>query len=102
MRSVAVLVLLVLAGCAMGPRMQSLYPQMTEAAVVSLLGRPDGARAYGDYTVYTYANRLMSDWSWDRADYHVVMDTQRRVVAYGPGEIRTAQNGVVVLVPVPR
>jgi hypothetical protein len=53
------------------------------------MGRSDGYRREGNTEVLTYANRLMSGWAWDRADYHVML-VDGRVTACGPGTIRAA------------
>lgn len=86
-------------GCAYGKKMQELRPEMSREEVVGKLGNPDGVRQVGDFTVYTYFNRLVSGWAWDRADYHVIFDAQDRVVEYGPGEIRVRENNTVLIVP---
>jgi hypothetical protein len=46
---------------------------MTKAEVVAVLGRPDGYKRIEAHEVYRYSNRLSSGWSWDRADYNVVL-----------------------------
>ena len=98
---VPMLFLLAAAACAMGPKMQQLRPNMTQEQVEDRLGNPDGVRQYGDFTVYTYANRLMSGWAWDRADYHVVFDANGRVTEYGPGQIRTGTGpNVITIIPI--
>ena len=51
------------------------------------MGRPDGYNRAGNYEAMTYANRLMSGWSWDRADYSVIL-VDGTVSSYGPGTIR--------------
>lgn len=93
--------LAVMGACAYGPKMQQLRPNMDQEQVEDRLGSPDGVRRIGDFTVNTYANRLMSGWSWDRADYHVVFDANGRVSEYGPGVIRTGRGpNVVTIVPI--
>ncbi len=71
---------------------------MSEGQVIAILGRPDGFQSAGDYEALKYANRLMSGWSWDRTDYHVIL-YQGRVVAYGNGEVRQDGPNVLMLVP---
>lgn len=88
-----------LAGCATGGKMQKLQEGLTEADVVSVMGRPDGMMREGEYKALKWANRLMSGWSWDRADYWVVL-RRDLVVAYGPGEVRQNGPGVLILIPI--
>ena len=64
--------LIIITGCATGEEVTSLSPGMSQADVVGTLGRPDGFKTEGDYTVLKYTNRLISGWSWDRADYFVI------------------------------
>ncbi|EQD56705.1 hypothetical protein B2A_05132 [mine drainage metagenome] len=72
---------------------------MTKQQVVAVLGNPDGVQTSGHYEALEYANRLISGWSWDRADYYVILKDDI-VTAYGPGQVRQEQPGVLVLVPV--
>lgn len=99
-RMVLVAALVLFGGCFFGSKMKAIAPQMTEAQVVAQLGRPDGIRKIGDFTVYTYANKMVSGWSNARADYNVVFDAQGRVQEYGPGEVRQQPNNTLVIVPV--
>ena len=96
---VAICSALALTACAMGGRMQQLNQGMTEEQVVAVLGAPDGRQTEGEYKALQWANRLMSGWSWDRADYWVVFRLDR-VISYGPGEVRQNSPGVLVLVPI--
>jgi hypothetical protein len=45
---------------------------MDRQTVEKKMGRPDGFSEQDGYQVLTYKNRLMSGWSWDRADYQVL------------------------------
>lgn len=93
---------MLLTGCAMGPRVQRLSPGMAEADVIAIMGRPDGVVVEGDYRALQWANRLMSEWSNDRADYWVVLAADT-VVAYGPGNVRPGPSPhTLILVPVSR
>jgi hypothetical protein len=78
--------------------MKKLQPEMTKEQVIRTLGKPDGYQKLGDYEVLKYANKLMSGWSWDRADYYAILK-KGRLVEYGTGEIRVKENNVIVLVP---
>jgi hypothetical protein len=102
MRLTALIFVLFLTGCATGQQIRNnVQPGMSVAQVSAALGRPDGVSTIGEFTVYTYANRLVSGWAWDRADYHIVMKDDK-VVQYGPGTIRPGSNNVVLIIPPPR
>ena len=88
-------------GCATGDKMSRLNEGMTKQEMIKVLGKPDGFRRTGDYEVFTYTNRLISGWSWDRADYHVVLKNGE-VVEYGAGEVRVKEvrgSAVIFIVP---
>ena len=61
-------VALFLSACATGERMGDVHAGMTKDQVTTLLGRPDGYSQSGSTEALTYSNRLMSGFSWDRAD----------------------------------
>jgi hypothetical protein len=88
--------------CTTGERMGDIRAGMTKDQVIAVLGRPDGFAQSGSTEALTYSNRLMSGFSWDRADYHVIL-SKGVVTAYGPGTVR--QNsapgnfGALVLIP---
>ena len=84
--------------CAHGSKMKKLQPHMTRQQVLKTLGKPDGYQTHGDYEVLKYANKLMSGWSWDRADYYAILKNGI-LVEYGTGEIRVKENNVIILVP---
>ncbi|MGQ0522762.1 MAG: outer membrane protein assembly factor BamE domain-containing protein, partial [Betaproteobacteria bacterium] len=73
-----------LSACVTGEQMQSVREGMSKEQVVAILGNPDGFQRAGDYEALRYTNRLISGWSWDRADYNVILRSGR-VVEYGPG-----------------
>lgn len=100
-RVVILVVCCAVSGCATGGKMQKLHEGMSEHDVVAVMGRPDGMTSDGEYKALKWANRLMSGWSWDRADYWVIFKSDR-VVSYGPGEVRHEGPGVLILVPVGR
>ena len=91
---------LAIVGCATGEKMRRLNTGMDRQAVERQLGRPDGFSEQEGYQVLTYKNRLMSGWSWDRADYQVLLK-DGLVVQYGPGEVRQNQpnTGLVIVAP---
>lgn len=67
--------------------------------VKSIVGAPEGYKKIGKYEVYSYYNKLISGWAWDRADCHYLFK-DKELVQYGAGEIRQKQNtGAVVIVP---
>lgn len=72
---------------------------MTEAQVTQIWGEPDGYSKIGNPEVLTYTNRLISGWSWDRADFHVVL-TDGRVAQFGFGKVRQGGPSVFVIVPI--
>jgi len=92
--------ILLLGGCPTGPQMSRVDVGMGRDQVLGIMGKPDGDRVVGTSEAMTFSNRLMSGWSWDRADYQVVL-TDGRVVAYGPGVVRQNSGpNVLVIVPV--
>ncbi|MDR6935470.1 hypothetical protein [Luteibacter sp. 3190] len=103
MRRVAFVALVAvgLVACATGEKMRRLDPGMDRQAVERQMGKPDGYSEQDGYQVLTYKNRLMSGWSWDRADYQVLLK-DGRVVSYGPGVVRQnpATNSLVIVAPV--
>lgn len=82
----------------MGHKMTHLEEGMTKEEVIDELGRPDGFQRAGEHEAIEYSNRLMSGWSWDRADYYVILENEQ-VVQYGAGEVREREPNVLVLVP---
>lgn len=93
--------ILALSACATGEKVRKLDAGMTRSSVEQELGKPDGYAQMDGYDVLTYKNRLMSGWSWDRADYQVILKDDR-VVQYGPGEVRQGQSnaGLVIVAPI--
>jgi hypothetical protein len=100
-RPYQLLLVTILSACTAGESMSSLREGMSRAEVEAVLGRPDGFQRSDDQVGYQYANRLMSGWGWDRADYYALFDGGR-LVQWGPGEIRTGSGpnvGTLVVVP---
>ena len=103
MRKVA-LACILLAGCTTGDLVRSIRADQTRPEVERILGAPDGYQRDGNTEALTYAQRLMSGWSWDRADYHVIL-VDGRVSSYGPGTIRPSSGpafGTLLIVPIRR
>ena len=86
------ILLITLIGCATGEKVTRLSPGMSQADVFGTLGRPDGFRTEGDYTILKYTNKLISGWSWDRADYFIILKDDQ-VTEYGSGEVREKNVG---------
>lgn len=98
----AVLLFIIFAtfGCFHGEKITRVQPGMTIDQVKSIMGHQEGYKKIGEYEVYSYYNKLISGWAWDRADYHYVYKNGV-LVEYGAGEIRQNQNtGVVFIVPI--
>ena len=97
---VGVTLMLALSACITGERMQSVREGMSKEEVVNILGNPDGFQRSGEYEALRYTNRLISGWSWDRADYNVILRAGK-VVEYGPGQVRQRDSNVNTLILVP-
>jgi len=88
-----------LVGCTHGEKISRVHPGMPVEGLHSIMGHQEGYKKIGDYEVYSYYNKLISGWAWDRADYHYIVK-DGKVVEYGAGEIRQNQNtGAVFIVP---
>lgn len=96
----ALALLVVLAGCVTGELMQSVREGMSKDEVIEVLGNPDGFQRSGEYEALRYTNRLISGWSWDRADYNVIL-RDGRVLEYGPGQVRQRDPNTSTLILVP-
>lgn len=90
---------LLLCGCFHGEVITRVRPGMSIGEVQSIMGPQEGYKKVGDYEVYSYYNKMISGWGWDRADYHYIVK-DGKLVGYGAGEIRQNQKtGVVFIVP---
>ena len=97
---IPIFALALVAGCTAGESATSLREGMSPAQVEAIMGRPDGFQRSGDKVGYQYTNRLISGWSWDRADYYAIFQDDR-LSQWGAGVVRQGQqNGVLVVVPV--
>jgi hypothetical protein len=93
--------LLILSGCFTGEVITSLNEGMTRDQVEQVLGKPDGFQRYGNSVALKYTNKLMSGWSWDRADYYTIL-TDDKLTEWGSGQVRQNQVGnSLVLFAVP-
>jgi len=88
---------LLIASCVTGEKMSSLSPGMTKGQVIATLGRPDGFQSEGDYEVLKYTNKLVSGFSWDRADYYAIL-RDGKLTEYGAGQVRQDQSHKFVLI----
>jgi hypothetical protein len=86
--------------CTTGELMGNIRAGMTKGQVIAILGTPDGFAQSGSSQALSYKNRLISGFSWDRADYHVIISSGV-VTAYGPGTVRqnSAPVGMLFLIP---
>lgn len=93
MRFILILVsCLFAASCVTGEKAREVQPGMSQQEVVSVMGKPDGFSLKGEYTIYQYTNRLISGWSWDRADYSFIFKNNQ-LIEYGPGAVREKEVG---------
>ena len=91
---------LALSACMTGERIAEVRAGMSKDQVLAVLGRPDGFAQNGASETLTYSNRIMSGFSWDRADYHVVLSSGV-VTSYGPGTVRQNSSPVSTAVVIP-
>src|SRR5687768_8112817 len=97
MKILALAMVLALSACATGEKLRTVSIGMTVSDVRQVLGSPDGVRSVEGHEVYTYTNKLISGWSWDRADYNVIF-RDGRVVEYGAGEVRPGPKPMTVFI----
>ena len=99
---VIIVFLFIITGCATGELMSRLRPGMPKEEVVQALGHPDGYQSRGEYEALKYSHRLVTGWSWDRADYFVILK-DGKTVEYGTGEVRVkdVNSNVLFLIPLP-
>lgn len=99
-RFIIILSVFFLLSCTTGDLVRKeISPDMSKSEVIDVLGNPDGFKTVNDQEVLTYKNRLISGWSWDRADYHIVIKNSR-VIGYGAGEVRVKNNNTILIVPI--
>jgi hypothetical protein len=88
---------LLVTSCVTGEKMSSLNPGMTKAQVIATLGRPDGYQSEGEYEVLKYTNKLVSGFSWDKADYYAIL-RGGKLIEYGAGHVRQDESHKFVLI----
>jgi hypothetical protein len=88
---------LLITSCAPGEKMSSLNPGMTKTQVIATLGRPNGYQSSGEYEILKYTNKLVSGFSWDKADYYAIL-RDGKLVEYGAGQVRQDESHKFVLV----
>ena len=91
------LITVLVASCVTGEKMSSLSPGMTKNQIIAKLGRPDGYQSEGDYEILRYTNKLVSGFSWDRADYYAIL-RGGKLTEYGAGQVRQDQSHKFVLI----
>lgn len=100
MVSVLALGLPVAALAAFGNQFETLQPGMSTKQVEKVLGGPNAKEQHGEYLIWRYADRLISDWASHRSDYFILFKTDK-VLDYGVGNVRAVEkNGVITIVPV--
>lgn len=91
-RLVSFILILVLSGCVAGEKATRISPGMTKQEVFRVMGKPDGYQEREGHEIYKYTNRLISGWSWDRADYSFIFKDDR-LIEYGSGDVRERNAG---------
>jgi hypothetical protein len=84
--------------CTTGEQMRTVNVGDSQDGVVSKLGRPDGQQLHGDTTICFYVNRLMSGWSWDRANYYAKF-LNGQLIEYGTGNVRQGMQRIWIIGP---
>ena len=51
-------------------KLKKISPGDNPSKVEKKLGKPDGFKVRGEFTIYNYNHKLISEWAWDRDDYH--------------------------------
>lgn len=88
---VSALSIFVLVSCFFGERRHNIAPMMKKAELEKMLGRPDGYKKDKNKEIYSYYNKMISGWSYDKADYHFIFENGY-LLQYGAGEIRQSTN----------
>lgn len=74
-------------GCTTGEKFRNIDIGMKRERVNKLVGKPDQIDRTNGYIITYYKNRLISGWSWDKADYYILFDKNDKVYKYGFGNI---------------
>ena len=101
MKRLTIALTLLVAACTVGEKAQNLRMGMTPAEVVAVMGQPDGQAQNGNQLGYQYTNRLISGWSYARADYQMFF-IDGRLSSWGPATVRqnAAPTSTLLFVPV--
>jgi hypothetical protein len=83
--------IIIFASCTTGENFVDLEEGMSKKEVIGILGRPDSFKRAGNKTAIQYTNKLITGWSWDRADYFVIFEDDK-VIEYGTGVVRVKQS----------
>jgi hypothetical protein len=86
-----------LTACTMSENLPQIREGMSRSEVEATMGSPDSFKRAGEYTAIEYKNRLISGWSWDRADYSFVFENDS-LVEWGAGQVRQATNNPQLLI----
>ena len=87
MKGLVIAALLLIAACTTGEKVADLREGMTPDQVREVIGDPDGFQRVGDFVGFQYVNRLISGWSYDRADYYAIFENDR-LTQWGAGQVR--------------
>ena len=83
--------ILILSGCAspiFGERFRAVIaPGMTTSEVKSALGNPDGYERNGELELFSYTDRMVSGWGWDKGNYKVLFK-EGKAIQYGIDSMR--------------
>ena len=84
-----------LSGCVSGGIVEQIKPGMSFEQVQNVMGSPDEFQKRENFTIYTYTNRFVSGWPWNRTDYIFIFE-DGKLAEYGAGQIRerTSLSGV--------
>ena len=87
----------VLSACAMSVNLPQIREGMARSEVEAKMGSPDSFRRSGEYTGIEYKDRLISGWSWNRADYSFIFKNNK-LIQWGAGQVRQATNAPQILI----
>ena len=99
MAGVLIVGLPVAALAAFGNQFETLKQGMSVQQVEKVLGGPNSKEQHGEYLIWRYDDRQISDWASHRSDYFIVFKGDK-VLDYGVGDVRAVEkNGVITIVP---
>jgi hypothetical protein len=85
------LILFIVGGCTTAEQLPQIREGMSQAEVERVMGSPDGFKRSGNIKAIEYKNRLISGWSWDRADYGFIF-TNDKLTEWGAGQVRQSRT----------